>query len=625
MSFTAGVTLTLSSLMPMWLLTTTELEGKMCSCGSGLWRANFTWGDDIVEKNLVEALECASSNPRVTPRCDAKWDVAEDSHRRGVQAGVLSIIAVLSLGLAVVFAWNHVPVQGSPINAWRACVCSFVAFGFQGIAHVWFSSGPLFDDLSYYFGCQFQFVEPLHSNSLVCHALGPGWALSAVGTIFAFVAGVLFYFAYNPTEYVHPNSGRYSLFTEMFDRRLDKLVVMASSEDQPPVDESTAFRRFVRAYGVPLLCLGNIALFLYSNISTGATVEPQIYIKFPKWIGLILKDAGLPLNKDFAIEFRDDVFNFTLISSLRHFWKGQAYGLAFLIGVFSGVWPYAKVFAMLMMWFIPASERLRSRGLHWIDMLGKWSLIDSFFLCLMCVGFGFDTSVSILGIAIAVKIEVRPGWGVYSFVLATIWSLLLSHYLTYLHQASVERRTWTKVFLQSTEDPPHESLDSRPYAPLARRRRFKCRAMGRACIWLVLVFTVCVTASGQLVESFKFNFGGLAELILPPEKQVNPYSLVSIGEAIPESAQHGGYLSGHGWNWFLTAQFFLLAMFVPLLRIVILMLLWSVPMTLGSMKRLHHLGNVVAAWSAMDVFLVSTCIARLSELTLTNDHPMQQV
>jgi len=583
----------------------------MCSCGTGLWRANFTWGDDLTDPDYYQPLVCTEDNPLATEGCNADWHEADKVRDMGREAGLVSIAAILFLSLATFFGWRHVPGFGDPINAKRAFQASAIAFVLQFVAHAWFSSSPLFKDLSYNFGCHFVFVHPLNSNSLVCHALGPGWALSAVGLILTGVGAILYFFAYYPTEYVNPSTGRYSLFTEMFERKLDKQrhVLMARNESEPPVDDSTAIRRFVRAYGIPLLCMGNFALFLYSNISTGATVEPHIRLEFPNWLASVVKAVGIKLKDGSVLEFRDDVFNFTLVSSLRHFWSSKSYALAFLIGAFSGVWPYAKVFGMLMLWFVPASERLRGRALHWIDLLGKWSLIDSFFLCLMCVGFGFDTTVNILGIQIAVNIKVRPGWGVYSFVIATIWSLALSHYLTYVHQRAIERRTWTRAFLSSMKDPPLESLGTRPYAPLVRRRRFKCRKFGRVLVWWLLLCAFCITLAGQITKTFRFTFGGLAKLILSPEKQVTDYSMISIGEAIPDAAREGGYLSGEGWNWFLAVQFFFLAMAMPLFRVLLLMVLWAVPMSLKNAKRLHDLAHVVAAWAAMDVFLVAIIAA----------------
>ena len=596
--------------VPIWWFTTTELQGEMCACGTGLWDANVTWGDDLALPGMYEPLVCSKDNPIMTNRCDAPWDRVGEARDAGKVAGAVTALSICLAFGAMVFGWRHVPGHGDPVNARRAAWLSLFACATQLTAVCIFTASPLFDDLDALFGCAFVFHHALNSNYLTCHALGPGWALSAVGVIFAAVAAILFYFAFRPTSYTAPESGRYSLFTEMFERHVDQPLLMAADELYPVVDTAGPMRRFVRAFGVPMLCMGNLALFLYSNMSTGATVEPHVAIKFPPWLAVVVKQI-VPLAPDNMLEFRDDVFNFTLVSSLRHFWSARAYALAFLIGAFSGVWPYAKIFAMMMMWFCPASERVRGRGLHWIDVLGKWSLIDAYVLSLMAVGFGFNTDADILGIAIHVDIEVQPGWGVYSFILATIWSLALSHYLTHLHRQAVERRTWTAEFLKSMRKPPHETLASRSFAPVARHRRFKCVLVGRVLVWTLLVLTFAITLAGQIAPTFRFAFSGLAELILPPEKLVNDYSLVRVGEDLPHAARHGGYLAGTPWNYFLTLEFFALAMVIPLLRVVFLMVLWSVPMTLKTSRRLLSFVEVIAAWSALDVFLVSIMAAVL--------------
>jgi hypothetical protein len=287
-----------------------------------------------------------------------------------------------------------------------------------------------------------------------------------------------------------------------------------------------------------------------------------------------------------VIAFKDDVFNFTLVTSLRHFWEGHASGLAVLIGLFSGCWPYVTLFTMMFLWFVPSRETLRGKMLHWLDVLGKWSLVDAYVLCLMAVAFGFNTDKDILGIGIHVDISVRPGWGVYSFVIGTMWSLLMSHHMTDLHREAEERRIYTPELIAAMEKPPHESLFSRTYAPFARRRRFACSQIGQFAVWLVLACTIAVTLTGQLISTFEFRFSGLAELILPPEKRNTTYSLVSNGALLPEACSKGGFLSGgFFWSWFMTIMYFLFAMVIPLAMVVALAVLWGVPMTLASTKR----------------------------------------
>lgn len=57
------------------------------------------------------------------------------------------------------------------------------------------------------------------------------------------------------------------------------------------------------------------------------------------------------------------------------------YPLALLIAFFSGAWPYIKLLAMVTCWFAPSAvmkQLTRGKILQWLDILGKWSLIDAY-------------------------------------------------------------------------------------------------------------------------------------------------------------------------------------------------------------------------------------------------------
>jgi hypothetical protein len=54
-----------------------------------------------------------------------------------------------------------------------------------------------------------------------------------------------------------------------------------------------------------------------------------------------------------------------------------------LISLFSGTWPYVKLFTMLVTWFAPTSVvtlQWRAWLLEWLDTLGKWSLLDCYIM-----------------------------------------------------------------------------------------------------------------------------------------------------------------------------------------------------------------------------------------------------
>jgi len=123
----------------------------------------------------------------------------------------------------------------------------------------------------------------------------------------------------------------------------------------------------------------NFGLFLTSNTGTGATVDAFIDLGN----GLIIK---LPVQ------------DFGLINSVEDMWEAGVYPLSFLIMLFSGIWPYAKVVVMMVVFFLPCSilkPKFRLLILRILDALGKWSLLDSYVMVLMLVAFYFNVPMEI--------------------------------------------------------------------------------------------------------------------------------------------------------------------------------------------------------------------------------------
>lgn len=62
-------------------------------------------------------------------------------------------------------------------------------------------------------------------------------------------------------------------------------------------------------------------------------------------------------------------------------WTAGVYPLSILIAFFSGAWPYIKLATMFTSWILPTSLLplpQRDSWLIWLDILGKWSLIDTY-------------------------------------------------------------------------------------------------------------------------------------------------------------------------------------------------------------------------------------------------------
>jgi uncharacterized paraquat-inducible protein A len=120
--------------------------------------------------------------------------------------------------------------------------------------------------------------------------------------------------------------------------------------------------------------MGNFALFLDSTISVGASVMAEL-------------DIG-------NNEITPDPF---LYGTVRDMWSAGAYPLSALVAFFSGAWPYIKLTSMFLCWILPTSVLKlgqRDNGLIWVDILGKWSLIDAYVMVLMMVAFNFTLEIA---------------------------------------------------------------------------------------------------------------------------------------------------------------------------------------------------------------------------------------
>jgi hypothetical protein len=86
----------------------------------------------------------------------------------------------------------------------------------------------------------------------------------------------------------------------------------------------------------------------------------------------------------------DKFFEFSIAQSIGEVWQAGGKELAFLLLVFSGIWPYTKLLMMLAVWFIqPSSLSSSQRGsiLLWLDYLGKWSTVDIFVIIISIAAF----------------------------------------------------------------------------------------------------------------------------------------------------------------------------------------------------------------------------------------------
>lgn len=362
---------------------------------------------------------------------------------------------------------------------------------------------------------------------------------------------------------------------------------------------------------MPLALMGNIALFINANLVTGASVMVEM-------------DLG-----DMVVK-PDPVFEFGLANTVNDMWEAGVYPLSILVAFFSGAWPYIKLVAMLMCWVLPTSAmplRNRDSVLRWLDILGKWSLLDTYVMVMMMVAFNFTLVVAP---GIEVIVFVVPNWGFYGFLLATMTSLGLGHLVLACHrlvsepkvpsddeaaEAIMNHSFSVEVSQRSVElssfstDETMSSEGHKLSGFVWKQRRVAFTSFGKAFVVALLSASILAMIVGTFMDTFQFEFRGLTGYLMDPDSREMPYGLVSIGNVLPEAS---GSPKDFGIRW-IQASYFAFGLAMPLAFLVALLLLWITPLTLRLQKFCVVMTEVLNAWNALDVFVVSI-VAALMEI-----------
>jgi len=200
-----------------------------------------------------------------------------------------------------------------------------------------------------------------------------------------------------------------------------------------------------------------------------------------------------------------------------------------------------------------------------------------------------------------VDVFVDPQWGIYSFLLSTMSSLLITHLVLAFHRGS--RKTETNVDYISTN-----SMILEKPIPLFRSY-FRNSCMGPLLITLLLIASTTLLVLGAIFPSFEFQFEGAAALVLSYLNQTtsNTYSLVSLGLALPDSTENPDSFGTR----YLQVTYFIFALAIPLTHMLTMIGLWLIPLSRKVQRRVFVLTEVLNAWSAIDVFVVSILAAVL--------------
>jgi len=218
---------------------------------------------------------------------------------------------------------------------------------------------------------------------------------------------------------------------------------------------------------------------------------------------------------------------------------------------------------------------------------------------------GFRFSLNVGAIAV-IKIAIQARWGLFSFCIGVILSHLLSHLMMFVHHNA------QAAYMKLPESKRHFSLSS-----VARFRHRKLNTFGQVTIALLILGALCFTVASVIIPTFKFDFNGLLGMLLPTEDQVKEFSLIQAGVYIP-SILEGLSLSTRIGEWFVVVVYYAFALVTPILKVLSCLVLWSVPLTTHQKEAAKSVTSMLGTWSALDVFFVSVIAAIIEIGNLTS-------
>jgi len=277
------------------------------------------------------------------------------------------------------------------------------------------------------------------------------------------------------------------------------------------------------------------------------------------WIIPILLTISLALNITGLIlpfleineSFKEPI-TYSLPHSVHLMWKAKLYIIAALILGFSIIFPFAKLISLYIAWFVPWKSTTRVKFLHVIELMGKWSYMDIFVVILLIALTSHQQWISS-------NIHI----GVYFFVGAITLSMLTSEAII----------TLAKKQLRAEKD-----------LPILTTRVWLIRDSIRIS-WVIPI--LAIISGVALVESLHADFLQIHQVFFVSRS----YSIYILGQLL-QSMQ----------LWvLLTILVSTLGVF-PLLRLVLLLGVWMIPMRIGMHRKMRTVIDSISRWCMLDVF-----------------------
>ena len=546
------------------------------------FKKKWIFGNDIQDPHLLNGtFYCNNKNQQLLDFCNQNAGTQAENKTQTSIAGAFSIFSVffslISWILSVVVLSNRKnPNFGSQISFIILVICLFQTLLYQTISIYLVSTSPHFKSLFSNYGCNFTLIDSLNSNPLRCKSFGVSYMLAIFGCITCLFACLIFFLCLKKKKYSNINMHFYSLLgatipevdslnktdfhdqfhntslqiektnenheekqdiqqTRVSDRLINNEPIVSSkslirSLDAKPLmlrSSLSNFSIFIKSYFLPLVCVMNIMLYIWSACSTGASIETNVSIKFSKYTHFLLhKFLPHRFDNTDTITVNENVFDFTMFSSLKRFFSSKSYLLFCVILFFSGLWPYIGSFLLIFLWFVPTTESFHERVLFLSRFFSKFSLINVYIILFVGICFDLKATKEINNVLIDLGINLRPGWGILSFTFASLMLLINTQIFSFIHLKIKNRLNPASQSVCNIENEFVKPIYKHSFISFPSKPRYSCSNVGLLLLSLLIVISFILILVLFRINLVEFDFSGVATIFIPQEMTKKKYQCV---------------------------------------------------------------------------------------------------
>jgi len=110
-----------------------------------------------------------------------------------------------------------------------------------------------------------------------------------------------------------------------------------------------------------------------------------------------------------------DSNTYSILTGVQNLWHEKYYVLAVVIFTFSIIFPIAKLISLSAVWFIRLKDEQRKTLVLYMEIFGKWSMLDV-----------FVTAIMIVWVKLGALASAKAENGIYFFAASVLLTMILS-------------------------------------------------------------------------------------------------------------------------------------------------------------------------------------------------------